>query len=244
MTDLKVTQYRELLVTHCVNEYAWTVDEALENVNEFLDRFMALKKRSADADAQKVSPSPVIDQVWHAALLYTAEYAEFCEKEVGFFVHHRPQGASEEVAKAQRYRDTHMAYTLLFGAPRNSRLWPVVEHTGAEHAAWVRRMPSYRSTVDELAARDTAKKIKKETVDDAVEQTLCVIHKQRNIYFRLKSTTRIRALTKVVAEQFETEPGLIRLLFDGRHLDTELRLCDYKIRDGDVVDLSFELKGC
>jgi hypothetical protein len=32
-----------------------------------------------------------IDQAWHVFLLFTQDYAEFCEKYFGFFVHHVPE---------------------------------------------------------------------------------------------------------------------------------------------------------
>jgi len=34
--------------------------------------------------------SPVIDEVWHAFILHTREYAEFCQSIFGRFVHHAP----------------------------------------------------------------------------------------------------------------------------------------------------------
>jgi hypothetical protein len=35
------------------------------------------------------APSLPIDQMWHAFILFTKDYAEFCDK-VGGFIHHRP----------------------------------------------------------------------------------------------------------------------------------------------------------
>lgn len=36
------------------------------------------------------SPSPLVDIGWHEFILYTHEYAEFCEKLAGRFIHHAP----------------------------------------------------------------------------------------------------------------------------------------------------------
>lgn len=35
-------------------------------------------------------PPPLIDEAWHAHILNTRNYKEFCMKEFGYFVHHTP----------------------------------------------------------------------------------------------------------------------------------------------------------
>lgn len=34
--------------------------------------------------------SPKVDEVWHTFILFTEDYASFCEKVFGFFLHHHP----------------------------------------------------------------------------------------------------------------------------------------------------------
>jgi hypothetical protein len=36
------------------------------------------------------APSPMVDMGWHAFILYTREYAEFCQQIAGRFLHHSP----------------------------------------------------------------------------------------------------------------------------------------------------------
>lgn len=36
------------------------------------------------------SPSPLVDIGWHVFLMYTREYAEFCNRVLGRFIHHSP----------------------------------------------------------------------------------------------------------------------------------------------------------
>ena len=107
-------EFRLLVVNQCIKTYPWTRDESVANVNSFFDVFLKvvvslslsrfksqllnvvvaqqLKQLAEDPTAQLVSPSPLVDDVWHVALLFTQEYADYCAREVGFFVHHRPQG--------------------------------------------------------------------------------------------------------------------------------------------------------
>lgn len=35
-------------------------------------------------------PSPLADAAWHAHILDTKEYVEFCNAEFGYFLHHTP----------------------------------------------------------------------------------------------------------------------------------------------------------
>jgi hypothetical protein len=44
------------------------------------------------------SPSPLVDTGWHTFILYTRDYAEFCEKVAGRFIHHNP---TDEEGKQQ-----------------------------------------------------------------------------------------------------------------------------------------------
>ena len=61
----------------CVKSYNWDIIKAFDIVLEFKN-FIAIKKYLKDFDATVCSPSILIDQVWHIALLYTKEYSELC----------------------------------------------------------------------------------------------------------------------------------------------------------------------
>ena len=44
----------------------------------------------------------IIDLMWHTFLLYTEDYADFCERYFGFFVHHKPKPRAERLAWQER----------------------------------------------------------------------------------------------------------------------------------------------
>src|SRR5580698_10382462 len=54
------------------------------------------------------SPSPEVDIGWHAFLMYTMDYAEFCERVAGYFIHHCP--TDEEGVERVKSPDTTMAF--------------------------------------------------------------------------------------------------------------------------------------
>eukprot|EP00611_Tribonema_gayanum_P023402 TRINITY_DN4910_c0_g2_i2.p1 TRINITY_DN4910_c0_g2~~TRINITY_DN4910_c0_g2_i2.p1 ORF type:complete len:288 (-),score=111.32 TRINITY_DN4910_c0_g2_i2:388-1251(-) len=62
-------------------------DKGLQKlVNEYL-RFMTLKRA---APPQSLSPSTYVDDAWHCHIICTREYAAFCERHFGSYVHHNP----------------------------------------------------------------------------------------------------------------------------------------------------------
>nr|WP_206303054.1 hypothetical protein [Streptomyces sp. S10(2018)] len=42
------------------------------------------------AERRPLRPSGMVDVGWHAFILHTADYAEFCERIAGRFIHHEP----------------------------------------------------------------------------------------------------------------------------------------------------------
>ena len=63
-------------------------------------------------------PSRVVDQVWHAHILFTQEYTEFCNRIIGTYVHHQPTTTS--VVK-QGVREFGEIYESYFGP--QPKLW-------------------------------------------------------------------------------------------------------------------------
>lgn len=62
-----------------------TEEFALRGVGQML-AFLAASARSTQA----LSPSPLVDDFWHAFILRTHDYAETCDENFGKFVHHQP----------------------------------------------------------------------------------------------------------------------------------------------------------
>lgn len=89
-----------------------------------------------------VTPSDVVDQVWHLHLTYTRAYWDtLCGEILGRPLHHGPtQGGP---AEGQRYRDqyaeTLALYRAAFGAEAPAAIWPAADKrfSGATHQRWV-----------------------------------------------------------------------------------------------------------
>lgn len=70
------------------------------------------------------TPSKAVDEVWHAHLLFTRSYGNFCLETRGQLLHHEPgEGAVDEAHFRDAYRATLDLYRAEFGEPP-SRWWP------------------------------------------------------------------------------------------------------------------------
>ena len=60
--------------------------------------------------------SAVVDDVWHASILFTRLYADLCQRVFGYFLHHDPEMQPIADPSAE-WRIFEERYTALFGAP-------------------------------------------------------------------------------------------------------------------------------
>jgi hypothetical protein len=71
---------------------------------------------------EHLSPSETVDAGWHAFILHTADYAEFCDRVAGRFIHHRPDDPGEGVPDQQSIGTTIAAMRAV-GLPVDTPLW-------------------------------------------------------------------------------------------------------------------------
>lgn len=55
-----------------------------------VDQALAFLASSAEYTAEPLAPTPTVDIGWHAFILYTREYTQFCHAVAGRFIHHVP----------------------------------------------------------------------------------------------------------------------------------------------------------
>ncbi|QTN29552.1 hypothetical protein HZ993_06965 [Rhodoferax sp. AJA081-3] len=73
-----------------------------------------------------------VDAMWHTFILFTKDYARFCQEIAGTFIHHSPEtgggGIEEQIASAENMREKlrllEADYLKYFGAPPPSHIWP------------------------------------------------------------------------------------------------------------------------
>ncbi|PZR26747.1 MAG: hypothetical protein DI535_12950 [Citrobacter freundii] len=108
--DHPVSEYG--FTTRLIHENLWTKDFAERSIQEYR-KFMYL---AAVSDSM-VSPSPVIDTVWHQHLIFTQSYNSFC-RILGKFIQHVPSTHNkEEFSRFKQAKEiTRSLYAENFGA--------------------------------------------------------------------------------------------------------------------------------
>ena len=101
------------------------VDEATARLHEReLKRWLALAALNPDAEYVMLG---TLDELWHAFILFTRKYAQFCEEVVGHFVHHAPrvEGKWYRGRILERYERFYSDYFAAFGEAPPAEIWPL-----------------------------------------------------------------------------------------------------------------------
>lgn len=84
--ELALKNYKNApVVLRFANRHEVSLERAQE-LFEKMKQFLANYMENPQAD----SPSREIDEIWHMFILHTKDYAEFCSKYFGMFLHHLP----------------------------------------------------------------------------------------------------------------------------------------------------------
>ena len=84
---------------------------------------------------QSLAPSELVDYGWHAFILHTVDYAAFCERVVGRFVHHVPTDEDEQTPGGpQATRERTLAAIRSAGFTVDEGLWPDMADCSQCHA--------------------------------------------------------------------------------------------------------------
>jgi hypothetical protein len=122
-------------IKRLARDRAWSLAEARDAIGGYR-RFCFL----AAISSTPVTPSEVIDEVWHQHLIYSREYWNvWCGQVLQKPLHHDPTagGADAQRRFRRQYADTLALYEQFFGRP-DPVLWP------ATHVRFGRR-PQYRT---------------------------------------------------------------------------------------------------
>lgn len=84
-------------------------DAQVEQVAAGLRQWFRLHARAGSGSL--AMPSRVVDDLWHAFMLHTREYADFCTATLGRFLHHTPEAGMAAAAALHNERQG-LAHTL------------------------------------------------------------------------------------------------------------------------------------
>ncbi|KAJ3351333.1 hypothetical protein GGF32_004332 [Allomyces javanicus] len=168
-------------------------------------RFLVLKVAHQDANAQLLSPSAIVDQVWHAHLLDTMAYLAMNDH-LPFFIHHDPRGAYDEDAanRVRRFDNTRTTYRARWGVDPPGAIWDDVPAMARAH---VGRRPS----TTQVPANSQG----------VVKVTLLLPNKRDKVLFLVKETTRVAKVVTHFAHRIHARLATLRFYSDEhKPLDT------------------------
>lgn len=86
-----------------------------------------------------------IDEMWHTFLLFTRDYAEFCSKYLGTFVHHVPQTEMEKEKARQEEKENPEVYREKRLVDLRETYEYIYDHLGAKVLTrWCEELPQPR----------------------------------------------------------------------------------------------------
>jgi hypothetical protein len=126
--DLDLTRFVRKLLKDVPEKFtsepiAWTA------IFEY-KRFLTMKKNFPKLE---LSPSPMVDEVWHLHILDTRQYMKDCDRIFGNYIHHSPSFGDSEEEKhhmGDRYEETLRIYEQLFKESPPEWIWPRIHSAG------------------------------------------------------------------------------------------------------------------
>jgi len=104
-------------------------DDKLERdmAERIIDQALAFLSACATNTGAALAPSELVDIGWHVFLLHTRDYAAFCDRIAGRFLHHVPTGPDDPAAGGESARDTLLRTVAAIEAAGfviDADLWP------------------------------------------------------------------------------------------------------------------------
>jgi len=100
-------------------KYGWSP----EKTNELFDEMKKFMYLCATNDAAMAPPED-IDEIWHNFILFTGDYADYCQNKVGFFLHHQPLTQAQRAqSDGIMIENTLRAAKLALGDDISEKYW-------------------------------------------------------------------------------------------------------------------------
>lgn len=100
-----------------------------------VDQSAAFLAACAVNGGEPLAPSRTVDIGWHTFILHTRDYATFCERIAGRFLHHVPETPEQgEPSRAAAERERTSAAITAAGYALDGELWPAAADCTQCHA--------------------------------------------------------------------------------------------------------------
>ena len=231
-------------------------------------RFLALKAAAEKLDPVAFahchfSPTPEMDQVWHAHILDTRLYQEACAamEAKGAFVHHDPHGGDDLDVQQARREFTKQAFMKCYGGLPVSK-WPpttmeIIEGAGRgydddenpdddeEEAADAAVGDQTHATGNLFGGDldDPEPAAKRSRVDNGFSVFIKTM-KGRTLTLHANKDTTVKAIKALLHAAGEGPPDQLRIVFAGKELQDDLTMGHYNVKAPATLHMLMRLRGC
>ena len=225
------------LVLRCARNLNLNEDEVFDALAAY-KQFMVLKAVCKDFDATKLSPPPLVDEIWHEHILDTRGYRAFCDAAFKQFVDHDPDGVLDCGARRVRRAATFHYLKLCFKDEYNMEIWNYPLENSCK-----RKYAAVKDEPEPQPSTSSGNSLNIRICDQTGEVT----------FYKVKYTTKFDK----IFNKYATCKGVcvmsLRFLFDGSRMRGddmvgEIRNFDGtppdSMEDGDQLDCMLEQGGC
>ena len=215
------------LVLRCARNLNLNEDEVFDALAAY-KQFMVLKAVCKDFDATKLSPPPLVDEIWHEHILDTRGYRAFCDAAFKQFVDHDPDGVLDCGARSVRRERTLHKLKECFEDEYDRHIWTYpLENSFKRKYAVVRDEPGPQPSTSGGSLNIRVR-------DASGEET----------WFKIMPTTPLERLFNVCSTRKGVCARSARFLFDGSRIPGFKTPADIDMEDGDQLDCMLEQGGC
>ncbi|CZT43291.1 uncharacterized protein RSE6_03302 [Rhynchosporium secalis] len=194
----------------------------VEEMIEEFRRFLAIKLFTVDKNATKISPTPLMDELWHVTILNTCFYAELKDG-LAATLHHRPSGASLDARETQNRERRLIAMRGIYKAFLSMGLLAPLFKDGLGISP-----PAFTGTPIHVARGQGIQ--------------IFIGSSNTHLTIDVYSNSVVDDLKATIHERTGFVSGQMRLIFAGKQLEEGRTLSDYNIRNASTIHID-EVKG-
>ena len=229
-----------------------------------LKRFLVLKVSANDTEATLLSPSPMIDELWHYLVLCSKQYVAVCkalfleettQEQSPPFLHHNllasASGEEATQARRERYGNTLSLYQRAFKMSPKEEFWLFLaagdgsRETNGSNTDTKKRKCEHPDEEEEKDAGTPKHETACVASTGSTVFIVCVQDQQGEVTsFKVSPKTRIAKLLHVLGKQYQIDYHELRLHLDGMRLNGDSTLSDGGIEAGDFIDMYLAQSAC
>jgi Ubiquitin-2 like Rad60 SUMO-like len=242
------TQGATPLVRRCMRELGWAEAKARSTLQAYR-QFLSVKVAKKDWNAELLSPSVAVDQMWHQHVLDNANYAHDCLLFCGNFIKHDPDGGLDVEARKKRLEATRQALLEGYGEGEDDG-----EKAGElDRSATGPWKEVFGGAVESGEEASTARSASPVVVaapasDDGDRGSTLIIRLRDQALattrFRVQRTAPMGNVFAAYARLKGVNVGSCRFLLDGDVIRAHQTPISLELEDEDEIDTILEQAGC